>query len=261
MPVDTIIFYQKGKVNFNNLEIVKKITSKLQKKLILLFVDIPQEEKEKALSIVSSNGIDFELKNQIEEDFIKEEIKKEKPDLLILTREKLSPLEHIFKTPETEKFIHSIKNIDIILLQEDASKLEKVLINVDKETATPFYIKSTHLFVSKLGVDFHFITSFYEAFYELSLMKTHPEEEAKQIVADLFKEHIEIVREKMVKALGKEKAELIIVKGDPKKEIPYYARKKEYDLLIINQNIENKDSYIENSEMSVGIFKDQEEGE
>ena len=261
MPVDTIIFYLQEKVNFNNLHIVKNIASKLQKKLILLFVDTPQEEKEKAISLISSNGINFEVKNQIEEALIKEEINKEKPDLLILTREKISPLEHIFKTPETEKFIDSIKNIDILLLQDDATKLEKILINIDKETSTPSYIKSTYEFAKKLEVQFDFVTSFYESYYEVSLIKTHPEEEAKQIVKDLFKEHVETVKDKIARALGKEKIELIVIKGDPKKEVPYYARRKEYDLLIINENIEDKDSYIENSEMSVGIFKDQEEGE
>jgi nucleotide-binding universal stress UspA family protein len=257
MPVNQIIFFQKEKINFNNLRLVKKITQKLQKKLILVFVDIPQEEKEKAVLELSSNGIEYSIRNQLEEPEITEEIKKEKPDLLVLTREKLSPFEHIFKVTFSEKLVKEFENIDILLLQEDTDKIQKILINIDKETSTPFYIKSAYEFAKKLQVEFKLITSFFESYYEYSLMKTHPEEEAKQIVGDLLKEHIEAVKEKLAQALEGNKAELIVIKGDPKKEIPYYARKHKFDLLMINENIEDRDSYVENSEMSVGIFKDQ----
>ena len=262
MPVNKIIFLQKDHLNLNNLKAVKDIAHKLDKKLIILLIDIPEEEKEKVKEILSESKIHYEIKNQLEYDEAKEEIKSEKPDLLVITQEKVSPLEHIFRTTSSEKLIKGFENIDILMLLEDVSSINKILINVDKETSTSFYIYSSYLFASKLNVEFDFITSFYESFYEYRLRKTHPDEEAKQLVADLFKEHLEVVRRKIADGLKGARAELLIIKGDPKKEIPYYARKKGYDLLIINENISDKESYIENSETSVAIFKDQiEKGE
>lgn len=258
MPVNEIIFYQEEKVSFNNLKVAKYIAEKLGKKLILLLVDIPEEDKEKIVKELSTNNIDFEIRNQIKPPEVKEKITEEKPDLLILTREKISLLKHIFKGSPSEKFVLSLENVDILLLQEDVEKIEKILINVDKETSTPFFISQSFEFANKISSDVKFITSFHESYYEISLQKTHPEDEAKKIVLELFNEHISIIKEKIAKALKGKKTELIIVKGDPKKEVPYYARRNGYDLLIINENIGNKESYIENSEMSVGIFKDKE---
>ncbi|WP_457642965.1 hypothetical protein [Persephonella sp.] len=256
MPVNKVIFFQKDHINFNNFQVVKDITRKLNKRLVLLLVDIPEEEKKKAEEQLRAENIDFELKNQLEFGEAKEHIKGEKPDLLVLTQEKISPLEHIFKLTSSEKLVKSFENIDILMLLEDTDRIEKVLINVDKETSTPYYISATYLFVKKLGVQFDYITSFYESFYEYRLRKTHPDEEAKQLVMELFKEHLEIVKRKIAEGLKGEKVELVVIKGDPKKEVPYYARRRGYDLLIVNENIENKESYIENSETSVGIFKD-----
>jgi len=261
MPVDKIIFYQKEKVNFKNLKIVKTITKKLERKLILLLIEVPQQEIEKVELFLEGEGIQFEIKDRIEAGLLKEEIRKEKPDLFVLTQEKISPLEHIFRITSSEKMVKELENVNVLLLWEDAEEINKVLINVDKETATPFYIKSTFLFVKKLGVKFDFITSFYESFYEFRLRKTHPDEEAKQILLQLFEEHVETVKRKIAESLKGEKAELVVIKGDPKKEIPYFARRKGYDLLIINEHIEDRDSYIENSQNSVGIFKDQQEEE
>ncbi|NPA17519.1 hypothetical protein [Persephonella sp.] len=260
MPVNKVIFFQKNHVNFNNLKVVRTIAEKLNKKLVLLLIDVPDDEKSEVSRFLSDSNIEFELKNQLEFDEAKEHIKQEKPDLLVVTQEKVSPLEHIFRITSSEKLVKSFENIDILMLLEDADSINKVLINVDKETSTPFYIKSAHLFVKKLGVEFDFITSFYESFYEYRLRKTHPDEEAKQLVLDLFKEHVEIVKRKIAEGLEGEKVELVVIKGDPKKEIPYYARRRGYDLLIINEDIDDKESYIENSETSVGIFKD-EKGE
>ncbi|SNZ08174.1 hypothetical protein SAMN06265182_1196 [Persephonella hydrogeniphila] len=258
MPVNKIIFLQQKKLNFNNLDVAIFISEKLQKKLILYLIDIPQEEKEKAVSVLSSKDVDFDIKNQLEFDEATEEIEAEKPDLLIVTQEKISPLEHIFKITTSEKLVKKLENLDIIMLKEDEYRINKVLINIDKESSTPYYIKSAYLFASKLGVDFNMITSFYESFYENRLRKTHPDEEAKQLVAELFKEHIDTVKRKIAEALSGEEAELIIIKGDPKKEIPYYARTHEYDLLVINEDIKDRESYIENSETSISIFKDKE---
>ena len=258
MPVNEIIFLQKENVNFNNLKVASFISQKLKKKLILFLVDIPENQKEKVKDQLFSLNIDFEIRNQIEYREAKDEIKAEKPDLFIITREKISPFEHIFKITSSERFIKGFEYIDILLLQEDCDKIEKILINVDRETSTLYYIKSAFTFAKKLGVGFQMITSFYEIFYENRLKKTHPDEEAKQLVADLFKEHVDAVKEKIARSLEGENVELIVIKGDPKKEIPYYARKNQYDLLIINEDIKEKESYIENSEMSVGIFKDEE---
>ncbi len=258
MPVDKIIFLQKGKINFNNLQVASFISHRLKKKLILFLIEIPENQKEKAKDQLFSLDIDFEIRNQIEYGEAKDEIKSEKPDLLIMTREKISPFEHIFKLTSSEKFIKGFEYINILLLQEDCKKIEKILINIDRDTSTLYYIKSAFSFAKKLGVDFQMITSFCEIFYENRLKKTHPDEEAKKLVSDIFKEHIDAVKRKIAESIGGENVELIVVKGDPKKEIPYYARKNLYDLLIINEDIEEKDSYIENSEMSVGIFKDEE---
>jgi len=258
MPVNKVIFLQQDELNFNNLDIAVFISQKLQKKLVLYLVDIPQEQKEKATHILSSKNVDFEIKNQLEFDEATEEIETEKPDLLILTQEKISPLEHIFRISTSEKLIKKLENLDIVMLKEDEKSIDKILINIDKESSTPYYIKSTYLFADKLGVDFELVTSFYESFYENRLRKTHPDEEAKQLVAELFKEHVDTVKRKIAEALKGDEAELIVIKGDPKKEIPYYARTHGYNLLIINENIKDRESYIENSETSVGIFKDKE---
>ncbi|NPA12833.1 MAG: universal stress protein [Aquificae bacterium] len=255
MPVNQIIFYQKEEINFNNLNLVCQLAEKLQKKLTVFVEAVPEEDIQKTEEKLKNCNAETEIKVGFELDVVE----REKPDLLVITQEKISPLEHVFKITSSERIAKKIDEVNLIMLQEDANQLKKVLINIDRETATTFFIQTAYTFAKKLEVEFDFITCFHETFIEYRLRKTHPEEEAKQLVAELFKEHIEDVEEKIKKALNLPKVKLLVIKGDPKKEIPYFARVKNYDLLIINHNIEERVSYIENSEKSIAIFQDKEE--
>ncbi|NPA53613.1 MAG: hypothetical protein GXO21_02985 [Aquificae bacterium] len=250
------VFVQIEKFNWKNFSLAKDIAQKLGNGLYIVLVSFDKEEEEKIRKEVSkvcpNNKINsfssFGEAKTFLEDF--------KPTLVMLSQEKINPLLHIFKHTDAEKFIKGLNNFNILLLWEEAEKAEKILINIDYETATEKYIQIAYSFTSKVAKEFSFIYSFYESFYEHMLMKTHADEEAKQLVAEMFKEHILEVKNLLKRALGGEDLPLLVIKGDPKKEVPYYSRTHGYDILIINHSIENKESYIENTENSIGIFLD-----
>jgi len=52
-----------------------------------------------------------------------------------------------------------------------------------------------------------------------------------------------------------ENVEILPLKGEVGKTLPYFAKKHGYDLLIISHAYDTKDELIENSETSVGVFK------
>ncbi len=252
-----IVYFQYKKFNSNNFLILKEIAKKLDEELIILICSIdtfPKEDIEKELI---NHGINYriEIKSDFDEGI--NFVKNYSPDLLVLTKERIDPLEHIFHHTYCEKILVEFKNTNILALQEDKKTLKNGLIYVSKDNSTVDFIKSSKYFADRILEDYRFIYSFYEDFYEKRLIKTHTEGEAKQIIAEMFREHVDTVRSLIAKAVGEEKTELLVIKGDPKKEIPYYARKNNYDLLIFNRGVEDIDSFIENSETSIGIFLDQ----
>ncbi|WP_457621884.1 hypothetical protein [Persephonella sp.] len=257
MLFERIVYFQYKQFNKNNFSVLKKIAKKLDEELIVLMCDVesfPREDIEKELT---SEGINFKI--EIAQDLNEgiNFVKNYSPDLLVLTKEKIDPLEHIFHHTYCEKILEEFENTNIIALQEDKDTMKTGLIYVSKDNSTEDFIRSSKYFADRILEDYKFIYSFYEDFYEKRLVKTHTEGEAKQIIAEMFREHVETVRSIIARAVGEEKTELLVIKGDPKKEIPYYARKNNYDLLIFNRGVEDINSFIENSETSIGIFLDQ----
>ncbi len=250
------VFVQIEKFNWKNFSLAKDIAKRLGNGLYIVLVSFDKDEEEKikkeVAKVCPNNKINsfssFGEAKTFLEDF--------KPSLVMISQEKIDPLLHVFKLTEAEKFIKGLTNFNILLLWEEAEKADKILINVDYETATERYIQIAYDFASKVAKEFTFIYSFYESFYEYRLMKTHADEEAKKLVAEMFKDHVSTVKTLIKNALGKEDMPLLVIKGDPKKEVPYYSRTHEYDILIINQSIDSKESYIENTENSIGIFLD-----
>ncbi|WP_456401246.1 hypothetical protein [Persephonella sp.] len=257
MSFDRIVFFQYKKFNENNFNILKKIAKSITDELVVLISQIDNLQKdriEKELIETGINSFKIEEKGSFDESI--RFIKDYNPDLLVLTKEKIDPLEHIFHHTYCEKILEEFKNINIVALQEDKDSFESGLIYVSKDRATTDFLRRSKEFADSLLSNYKFIYSFYEDFYEKRLVKTHTVSEAKEIIAEMFKEHVEQVRTILAKSFGSEQVELLVIKGDPKKEIPYYARKHNYDILIFNRGVEDIDSFIENSETSIGIFLD-----
>lgn len=249
------VFIQIENFNWKNFALAKEISKKLGNGLYVVLVGFEKEEENKIkkrlneiettlhINVFSSIG---EAKTFIQ-DF--------KPTLVMVTQEKVNPLVHVFKLTEAEKFVKGLNDFNILLLWEDSQKIEKILINLDYDTVTETYIKLAYEFSSKVSKEFDFVYSFYESFYENKLKKTHADEEAKKLLIEMFEEHVQTLEEKLKEAIGKE-ISLKVIKGDPKKEVPYYSRTHNYDLLVINQSIDDKESYIENTENSIAILLD-----
>ncbi len=250
------VFVQIETFNWKNFSLAKEIAKKLGNGLYIVLVGFDEEEekkiKEEVEKVCPNNKINsfssFGEAKTFLEDF--------KPSLVMVSQEKIDPLVHVFKLTEAEKFIKGLNEFNILLLWEEAETADKVLINVDYETSTEKYIQIAYDFATKVSKEFTFIYSFYESFYEYRLMKTHADEEAKKLVAEMYKEHVSTVKSLIKRALNREDLPLLVIKGDPKKEVPYYSRTHKYDILLINQSIESKESYIENTENSIGIFLD-----
>ncbi len=249
------VFVQIEHFNWNNFALAKEISKKLGNGLYVVLVDFDQQEQDKVIKRLKEIDASIHINTFSSLGEAKTFIDDFKPTLVMVTQEKVNPLIHVFKLTEAEKFVKGLNDFNILLLWEETQQIEKVLINLDYETTTEEYIKLAYEFASKISKEFDFIYSFYESFYENRLRKTHADEEAKKILIEMFEEHVHTLEEKIEKALGK-KMGLKVVKGDPKKEVPYYSRTHNYDLLVINQSIEDKESYIENTENSVAILLD-----
>ncbi|WP_457641263.1 hypothetical protein [Persephonella sp.] len=256
MSFKKIVFFQYKKFNHKNFNLVKAISKKLDEELFILALEVDDFPLEQIQQELQENNINYriEIKDNFDESI--NVVKDYNPDLLILTKEKIDPLEHIFHHTYCEKILEEFENINVLALQEDKETLKTGLIYVSKDNATEEFIKIAKYFADNVLEDFKFIYSFYEDFYEKRLTKTHTEGEAKQIIAEMFKDHVDGIKSLIAKALGDQKVELLVIKGDPKKEIPYYARLKRYDILIFNRNVEDRESFIENSETSICILLD-----
>ncbi len=254
--INSILLVFPHKFVENTLYLSAKFSKVFDAKLLVFIIQkkgkISQENIENKLKelnvkyeiFVEENGI----KGKIEEFY-----EKHKPDMIIVPHEKIDPMLHIFKHPATEKFAEKFDDCHIIFPVEEARDIKKSLIYVDPDDDTEDFVKNAYEILSRVS-SVEFIYAFYEEYYEYSLMKTHPEEEARKILQEMYEEGLEKSRRLIAKAIGKE-ITLKVIKGDPKKEVPFFATEHNYDLLGINIENENKKSFIENTEISIGLFK------
>jgi hypothetical protein len=179
-----------------------------------------------------------------------------KADLVITHRKKIDPFKMIFSKPEYVKLAEEFNNARFLFLREDTSKINKIGIAIDFDDEEDYieYIKVSYAFSKALDVEPEFLFSFNQVYYETALTKTHTVEEAKQIISEMLETKINKIKENLAKALNGEKAVLKVLKGEPKREIPYYIHENNFELCIISSHIKNKLSYLENIEVSIGIF-------
>jgi len=197
---------------------------------------------------------DAEVPVEVEGDF-KEILEREKPFLTLLPKPSIAPLLHAFRKPWSEKLVEEDEEHNFILVREGKPSIKKVLFYIDRDAAGENYIRTVYEFLKKLGVEFKFTTVFDERYYVFLLKKEHPEQEARELLGKMFEDYIQEVREKIEKILELENVEILPLKGEVGKTLPYFAKKHGYDLLIISHAYDTKDELIENSETSVGVFK------
>ncbi|HIP98363.1 MAG TPA: universal stress protein [Aquifex aeolicus] len=185
----------------------------------------------------------------------KEIIERENPFLVVLPRPKIAPIVHAFKKPWSEKIAEGDDKHNYLLVQEGAKEIKKVLFYVDRDLSSENYIRTVYGLLTQWGVDFKFTTVFDERYFELLIKKEHPEEEAKELLRRMFEDYVKAVRERLKKILGLEKIEILSLKGEVRKTLPYFAKTHGYDLLVLSHAYEDKNELIENSETSVAIFK------
>jgi len=184
-----------------------------------------------------------------------EVIEKENPFLVVLPRPKIAPIVHAFKKPWSEKIAEGDDKHNYLLVQEGAKEIRKVLFYVDRDISSESYVRTVYEFLTQWGVNFEFTTVFDERYFELLIKKEHPEQEAKELLGKMFEDYTKAVREKLKKILGLEKTEILPLKGEVRKTLPYFAKTHGYDLLVLSHAYEDKNELIENSETSVAIFK------
>ncbi len=231
------------------LSVASDIATKLQLGVKVFASDIPPQELESKLPSggrfeVIRGGGNFE-----------EILEKENPFLTLLPRPKVSPIVHAFKKPWSEKLVESTDRWNFLLVEQGMGKIKKALLYVDRDKASDTYIRTTYEFLQRWGVEFEFTTVFDERSFELLIKKEHPEQEAKELLGKMFEDYISAVREKIKKALGLKRVEILPLKGEVRKTLPYFAKMHGYDLVVISHAYEDKNELIENSETSVAVFK------
>jgi len=200
---------------------------------------------------------DLKLKAEIftSDEAPEEIIEKEKPFLVILPRKRIAPLIHAFKKYWSEKLIEDSEKYNFLLVEQGFSEIKRVLLYVDRDKASERYIKTIYEFFKTLEVDFEFTTVFDERYFALLIKKEHPEMEAKQILEEMVEEYIKAVRKKLKETLHLEKVDIVPLKGEIQKALPFYAKLHRYDLLVISHAYDTKEELIENSETSVAVFE------
>ncbi|NPA51443.1 MAG: hypothetical protein GXO22_00935 [Aquificae bacterium] len=256
MELNTILLVFPEQVVENTLYLASKFTKAFNSKLIILILEKKEHQNEETIKMkLNQLNLNYQLfieKNGIK-DKINQYVDKYLPDLIIIPHEKIDPMVHIFKHPATEKFVEKFDKTHILFPIIEAKDIQKSIIYIDPDSDNEQYIKASFEILSKVSHT-EFIYAFHEEYFEYSLIKTHPEDEAKRIIKELYQEGIEKSKQLIAKALNKE-VTLKVIKGDPKKEVPFFALKNGYDLLAINIHHEDKKSFIENSEISIGLFK------
>jgi len=256
LDLNTILLVFPEQIVKNTVYLSSKFVRAFNAKLIVLVLEKKESIDETNLK-ENLNQLNINYQIHIEKNGIKEKIndyiEKFSPDMIVLPHEKIDPMVHIFKHPITEKFVEKFDKTHVIFPLKETKDIQKSLIYIDPNNDTEAYIKSAFEILSRVSLA-EFIYSFHEEYFEYSLMKTHPEAEAKSIIKQLYEEGIEKSKQLIAKAIGKE-ITLKVIKGDPKKEVPFFAMTNDYDLLGININHEDKKSFIENTEISIGLFK------
>ncbi|HIE59549.1 MAG TPA: hypothetical protein EYH43_04380 [Persephonella sp.] len=179
-----------------------------------------------------------------------------KADLVIAHRKKIDPFKMIFLKPEYVKLAEKFSNARFLFLREDVSQINKIGVAIDFEDEENYidYLKASYEFSKALDIEPEFLFSFNQVYYETALTKTHTEEEARQIIQEMLETKINKIKENLAKALNGKEAILKVLKGEPKREIPFYIHENNFDICIISSKIKNKVSYLENIEVSIGIF-------
>jgi len=183
-------------------------------------------------------------------------IEKEIPDLIVVHKENVDPFKKIFSTPEYIKLSDKFKTQKFLFLKEDIKDVKKIGIVLDFEDDIDFtqYLKDAYDLSSIFDIMPEYIFSFYEKYYGAAVKKTHPEDEAQDIINKIKNEKIEKFQKSLAKALEGKPANLKILKGDPKKHIPYYLNENSFDIAVLSYNLHNEIHYIENIDISIAII-------
>jgi len=260
MPFQKIAFVQIEEFNEKNFSIAKCISSKLNAQLFIFLLQIEADILPKIEEELKKENINYQIKSFDEIKSLKSHIQQESPDIVILTEEKINPLKHIFTHTHAEKLLKHVENFNIILLQENEDNIQKALVYVNKEVSE-FYIKTAYEFVKKVVGEVTFVYSFYEDFYEVTIRKTHTEEEAEEILSAMIEEKEKEIVRKIENAIENQPYHLITILGEPKKEINIFAIERSFNFVIVSSNVKDKTAYIENLQVSLGIFLDKKEVE
>ncbi len=252
MPPKLLIIFDE-KVYPATLKVAGWIASKLGAEIETYCIDCTKETLRSLEGNLEEEGLPVKVK--VSEDDPLEVVEREKPYLVVVPKPRVNPITHAFKKPWSEKLAMELEDTNILLVEEETDRIEKVLLYVDRDKSSDSYIRSAYEFLTRLGVEFKFTTIFDERYYELLIKKEHPEMEAKEILGRMFEDYVNAVREKIKKALNLEKVEILPLKGEERKTLPYFVKLHGYDMLVISHAAEDKDEIIENSETSLAIFK------
>ncbi len=257
MDINNIVVIFQKKLIENTLYLAVSFVKPFNATLKVLVIEKDKNiNTEHIEQILNKEGVRYEIfveKNGLKSK-AEEFVEKVHPDLLIIPHEKIDPMLHIFKHPSAEKFVEKFEDVSTIFAVESVRKLEKPLIYIDPYHDSVNYVKVAYETLIRVCGGVEFIYSFSEEDLEYSLSKTHPEAEAKKIIEELYEEGINKSKELIARAVGKE-VTLKVIKGDPKKEVPFFAYQNGYDILAINIENEDKKSFIENSQLTIGLFK------
>lgn len=226
-------------------EVIKNIEKKLGVKIKLYTASLD-------LSFIE--GAEYAENNLY--DSIEYIINGEKPEILILTKHKFDPFSLIFSKPEFIKIAERYENTNLLFLDENIKSIDSIAIALDINNSINLdkYIDETYSFSKYLGIEPDFIYSFSPEYYELAVKKTHVEREAKTILEEMLNENVNRLKTHISKIVGGNAYKIKILQGEPKKEIPFFVNSNNYSITMINKSFNDKISYLENIEGSVGIF-------
>jgi len=235
------------------LEVAKYISDKLELEAVVYCLHCEESKLSEIKGILES--LNFSARLELADLDPEEVLEQERPYLTLLPKFEVNPIAHAFKRPWSEKLVMETENVNLLLLKVENPRLKKALLYVDRDNCSENYIRNAYKFLTSLGADFKFTTIFDEKYFELLIKKEHPETEAKEILGRMFEDYISAVREKIKKALNLEHVDILPLKGEERKSLPYFAKFHNYDLLVISQAIQDRDEVIQNSETSLAIFK------
>ncbi len=242
MNIKKIAFIIEEKRDLNLIPLVEELAKKLNAELKIFTIDS---------SITQFECIDTDVKSAIEKI-----INLHSPDLISLHKENVDVFKRIFKDPEYVKIAKKFKDNNFLFILDDTKAITKIGIAIDFPDDFDFseYAETSYNFCKSLGITPVFIFSFYEEYYEMALLKTHTEEEAREILEEMKQEKINRIKRILNKVAPQQDYQLVILSGEPKKEIPFYLHENKFDLGIISHHINDEEDYLENIEISIAIF-------